>query len=280
MDRPARLGYGMEAIPQGVSLRQHVARLYAKYQHPLLSLSGVLIFFALWEYIGTSGLIDPLFISSPTAILRAAVQMVQQGEIWNDLYVSGTEFSIGFLLAIVVGIPFGILYGWYRTFYYIFDPFVSAFNATPRIALTPLFIIWFGIGLWSKVALVFLGAIFPLVLNTFSGVRTLDETLIRAARSFGASDWQIFRTVGLPGLVPFILSGLRVGLGHALIGIVVGELVAATAGIGYSMAIAGATFQTDKLFVGILIITGFGILFTQALNRIERHFDAWRPQKN
>lgn len=280
MDRPARLTLQSEPAPQPVPLRRHLARLYAKYQHPLLSLTGIVIFFAIWEYVGKSGLINPLFVSSPTAILRAAVEMVRGGEIWNDLYVSGTEFIIGFLLAIAVGIPFGILYGWYRTVYYIFDPFVSAFNATPRIALTPLLIIWFGIGLWSKVALVFLGAIFPLVLNSYSGIRTLDETLLRAARSFGASDWQLFRTVALPGLVPFILAGLRVGLGHALVGIVVGELVAATAGIGYSMAVAGATFQTDKLFVGILIITGFGILLTQALNRIERHFDAWRPQKN
>jgi ABC-type nitrate/sulfonate/bicarbonate transport system permease component len=228
--------------------------------------------------VGTSGLINPLFVSAPSKILRAGIRMIQQGDIWNDLYVSGTEFFIGFALAIVIGIPFGMLLGWYRTVYYIFDPFVSALNATPRIALTPLFIIWFGIGIWSKVALVFLGALFPIVLNTFSGVRTLDELLLRAARSFGANDRQIFRTIVLPGSVPFILSGLRLGLGRALVGIVVGELVAATAGIGYEMAIAGATFQTDKLFVNVLILTMFGVLFTEVLNHVEHRFDAWRPQ--
>ena len=261
-----------------VSFPEQVGRLYLLLQRPILSIGGLVVFFLAWEYVGTSGLVNPLFVSSPSKILKAAIGMFQQGDIWNDLYVSGTEFGIGFALAILVGIPLGMLLGWYRTAYYLLDPFVTAFNATPRIALTPLFIIWFGIGIWSKVALVFLGAIFPIILNTFSGVRTLDELLLRAARSFGANDGQIFRTIVLPGSVPFILSGLRLGLGRALVGIVVGEMVAATAGIGYSMAIAGATFQTDKLFVGVLILTFFGVFFTEALNRLEHRFDAWRPQ--
>ena len=267
-------GASVERVPLG----KRIWRLYVRFQRPILGIGGLLAFFLIWEYVGTSGLINPLFVSAPSKILRAGIRMIQQGDIWNDLYVSGTEFFIGFALAIVIGIPFGMLLGWYRTVYYIFDPFVSALNATPRIALTPLFIIWFGIGIWSKVALVFLGALFPIVLNTFSGVRTLDELLLRAARSFGANDRQIFKTIVLPGSVPFILSGLRLGLGRALVGIVVGELVAATAGIGYEMAIAGATFQTDKLFVNVLILTAFGVLFTEVLNHVEHRFDAWRPQ--
>ncbi len=267
-------GASVERVPLG----KRIWRLYVRFQRPILGIGGLLAFFLIWEYVGTSGLINPLFVSAPSKILRAGIRMIQQGDIWNDLYVSGTEFFIGFALAIVIGIPFGMLLGWYRTVYYIFDPFVRALNATPRIALTPLFIIWFGIGIWSKVALVFLGALFPIVLNTFSGVRTLDELLLRAARSFGANDRQIFKTIVLPGSVPFILSGLRLGLGRALVGIVVGEMVAATAGIGYEMAIAGATFQTDKLFVNVLILTMFGVLFTEVLNHVEHRFDAWRPQ--
>jgi len=261
-----------------VSFTKRILRMYVTFQRPILSISGMVVFFLGWEYIGTSGLVNPLFTSAPSKIFRAAVVMVQQGDIWNDLYVSGTEFAIGFAIAIAIGIPLGMLLGWYKTAYYLLDPFVTAFNATPRIALTPLFIIWFGIGIWSKVALVFLGAVFPIILNTFSGVRTIDELLLRAARSFGAKDRQIFTTIVLPGSVPFILSGLRLGLGRALVGIVVGEMVAATAGIGYSMAVAGATFQTDKLFVGVLILTAFGVMFTEGLNRLEHRFDAWRPQ--
>ncbi len=268
----------IDAISEKASVKKRLVRTYVAFQRPILSVTGIGIFFLIWEYLGTSGLVNPLFISSPSKIFHAAIVMIQQGDIWNDLYVSGTEFVIGFVIAIVIGIPLGMILGWYKTAYYLLDPFVTAFNATPRIALTPLFIIWFGIGIWSKVALVFLGAIFPIILNTFSGVRTIDELLLRAAHSFGANDRKIFKTIVLPGSVPFILSGLRLGLGRALVGIVVGEMVAATAGIGYSMAVAGATFQTDKLFVGVLILTAFGVLFTEGLNRLEHRFDAWRPQ--
>ncbi len=268
-----------ERLPRTKTTWARFGHLVSTNTKLLINATAVLAFFLIWEYVGTSGLINPLFVSSPSAIARSAAEWVAEGSIWNDLYVSGTEFAIGFALAIVVGIPFGILLGWYRTFNYIFEPFVFALNATPRVALVPLLIIWFGIGLWSKVAIVFLGAFFPLVLNAYAAVRTMEETLLRAARSFGANDWKIFRTITLPSSVPFVLAGLRVGLGHALVGIVIGELVAATAGVGYEMAIAGATFQTARLFVGILMITGFGVLMSGAIGYVERRFDAWRPQR-
>jgi NitT/TauT family transport system permease protein len=116
------------------------------------------------------------------------------------------------------------------------------------------------------------------LINTLTGVRNLDESLLRRARSFGASDVQIFRTIALPGSVPFILSGLRLGLGHALIGVVVGELYAATAGVGYLIAVAGNTFQTDKVMVGVIVIASMGVLCTALFKRIEDHFQSWRPQ--
>ena len=268
-----------ESAPQTETLWTQFVHFISARKKILINASSILLFVLVWEYVGTSGLINPLFVSSPSAIAQSAVEWVKDGTLWNDLYVSGTEFAIGFALAIVIGIPFGILLGWYRIFNYIFEPFVFALNSTPRVALVPLLIIWFGIGIWSKVAIVFLGAFFPLVLNAYSAVRTMDDQLLRAARSFGANDWQVFRTITLPSSVPFVLAGLRVGLGHALVGIVIGELVAATAGIGYEMAIAGATFQTARLFVGILMITSAGVLLTWAIGYIERRFDAWRPQR-
>lgn len=252
---------------------------WGQFDRSIYALSGILVFLGIWEFVGSSGLVNPLFTSAPSKIALAGLKMFNSGDIWNDLYVSGQEFFLGFILAILVAIPFGMLLGWYRHFNYIFEPFVSAFNATPRVALTPLLIIWFGIGIWSKVVLVFLGGVFPIMINTQSGVRALDETLLRAARSFGANDRQIFRTIALPGSIPFILSGIRVGLGRALVGIVVGELLGATAGIGYEMSIAGATFQTDRLFFGVFLITAFGVIVTTIVNRIEHRFDAWRPQR-
>ncbi|MBI3076886.1 MAG: ABC transporter permease [Deltaproteobacteria bacterium] len=252
---------------------------YLIHERAILGFSGVILFLLAWEYVGGyKELINPIFMSAPSRILKAGYGLFASGEIWNDLRVSGTEFIVGYVLAAVIGIPFGILAGWYKKFFYITDPFLSSLNATPRVALLPLIIIWVGIGIWSKIVIVFLGALFPILLNTLDGVKTTDERLLKAARSFGADDFQIFRTVVLPATVPFILSGLRLGVGRALVGIVVGELYAATAGIGFLITVAGATFQTDKVFVGILIIAAAGVISFELLNRLERRFDNWRPK--
>jgi ABC-type nitrate/sulfonate/bicarbonate transport system permease component len=161
----------------------------------------------------------------------------------------------------------------------VLDPFVSALYATPRIALLPLVMIWFGIGLASKIAIIFLGAVFPILVNTITGVRTIGADFIKVARSFGASDRQLFFTVALPSSVPLLLAGLRLGLGHALIGIVVGEMYGATAGIGFLISVSGARFQTDRVMVGIIIIALAGVLMTSLLRAIERRFERWRPNE-
>lgn len=161
---------------------------------------------------------------------------------------------------------------------YLFDPFVNAMNATPRVALLPLVIIWLGIGILSKLGIIFLGAVFPMLINARDGVKTTPLNLINAAKSFGATEWQIFKSVIFPSTVPFLLTGLRIAVGRALVGVLVGELYAATAGVGFMITVAGATFQTDKVFVGILIFAIAGIVLTDILDRIEHRFDKWRPQ--
>ena len=167
--------------------------------------------------------------------------------------------------------------GWYGRINAVLDPFVSALYATPRIALLPLIMIWFGIGLMSKVAIVFLGAIFPILVNTITGMRTLNADFIKVARSFGATDRQLFLTVALPSSIPMLLTGLRLGLGHALVGIVVGEMYGATHGLGYLIATSGARFQTDKVMVGIILIASAGVAMTELLRLIERRYEGWRP---
>jgi ABC-type nitrate/sulfonate/bicarbonate transport system permease component len=255
------------------------ARTFKKYDNWILGGTAVILFLALWEWAGTSGAINPLFTSSPSRVVNAFVNLSREGELGHDVVVSGLEFTYGFGLAIIVGIPFGILMGWYRTFNAVLEPFVNFFYATPRVALLPLMIIWLGIGINSKIAIVYLGAIFAILINTITGMHALDEQLIKAARSFGASDMQIFKTIAMPGSVPFILGGIRLGLGHALVGVVVGELYAATAGVGYLIAVAGNTFQTDKVFVGVVIIAAAGMFITAVFKRVEDHFESWRPQR-
>ena len=254
-------------------------KFYLNQERKILGGVSVFIFLAIWELCGnTFQLINPMFMSAPSLIVKAAWQMFASGEIWNDLYISGIEFVWGYVLSIVVAIPFGIAIGWYKKFAYVCDPFVNAMNATPRVALLPLVIIWLGIGILSKVGIIFLGAVFPLLINTRDGVKTTPANLLTAARSFGASEWQIFKSVVLPSTVPFILTGLRLAVGRALIGVMVGELYAATAGIGFMITVAGATFQTDKVFVGVLIFAICGMLLTDVIDRYEARFDKWRPK--
>jgi ABC-type nitrate/sulfonate/bicarbonate transport system permease component len=248
-------------------------------ENVLLGGAAVLVFLAFWEAAVAFGLVNPLFTSAPSRILRTGYQMFADGSILYDLQVSGLEFAVGYGLAVLVGVPLGILMGWYRRLDAVLDPFVSALYATPRIALLPLVMIWFGIGLASKIAIIFLGAVFPILVNTITGVRTIGADFIKVARSFGASDRQLFFTVALPSSVPLLLAGLRLGLGHALIGIVVGEMYGATAGIGFLISVSGARFQTDRVMVGIIIIALAGVLMTSLLRAIERRFERWRPNE-
>ena len=254
-------------------------KFYLNNEKKLLGTAGVVTFLAIWELVGNVlQIINPMFMSAPSLILKAAIDMFSSGEIYNDLYVSGTELFWGFFLSALVAIPFGILVGWYKRMSYIFDPFINAMNATPRVALLPLVIIWLGIGILSKVGIIFLGAVFPILINVRDGVKTTPFNLLTAARSFGASEWTLFKTVVLPSTIPFILTGLRLGLGRAIVGVMVGELYAATAGIGFMITVAGATFQTDKVFVGVLIFALTGMLGMEMLTRVERRFDKWRPK--
>jgi ABC-type nitrate/sulfonate/bicarbonate transport system permease component len=254
-------------------------KFYLNHEKKILGSASVITFLVLWELVGnTFQLINPMFMSAPSLVFSAAVQLFGSGEIYNDLYVSGIELFWGYFLSALVAIPFGIMVGWYKKMSYIFDPFINAMNATPRVALLPLVIIWLGIGILSKVGIIFLGAVFPIMINTRDGVKTTPYNLLTAARSFGASEWVLFKSVVLPSTIPFILSGLRLGLGRAIVGVMVGELYAATAGIGFMITVAGATFQTDKVFVGVLIFALTGMIGMELLTRVEGRFSKWRPK--
>jgi NitT/TauT family transport system permease protein len=262
-----------------VAEASRIYKIYLANEKKILGTIAVAIFLIAWELVGNVfQWINPMFMSAPSLIFKAGYEMFRTGEIYHDLYVSGVEFLGGYFLAAVVGIPFGIMTGWYKRMSYIFDPFVNALNATPRVALLPLVIIWLGIGILSKVGIIFLGAVFSILINTRDGVKTTPVNLLNAARSFGASEWMVFKTVVVPSTIPFILTGLRLAVGRALVGVLVGELYAATAGIGFMITVAGATFQTDKVFVGVGIFALSGMIGMELFTKVERRFDKWRPQ--
>lgn len=264
------------ASPARRAVRPRDERVESGRERTVLGVVAVVVLLGAWELVAALHVKPKILLPGPVDVVRAFQNIFSTSTIWQDLRVSGEELLYGYILAAVVGIVLGVLIGWYRRIGYLLDPIVNFMYAVPRVALTPLLIIWLGIGLTSKIALVFLIAVFPVLINTSSGVRSLDGQMLRAARCFGASDVQIFRTVALPSSVPFILSGLRLAIGQALIGVFVAELVGAQFGVGQMMNTAGEQFQTDIVFAGLLMFAVTGVVLTALLRRAEQHFAAWR----
>jgi ABC-type nitrate/sulfonate/bicarbonate transport system permease component len=260
--------------PQPASFR----RLDRGHERFIIGGTALVSMLLIWELSARTGLVDPLLISSPTAVARAGYTLFANGDIRNDLAVSAAEFLIGYGLAAAIGIPLGIATGWYRRLSYLLGPFIDTLNAVPRVTLLPLIVIWFGIGIWSKVVVVFLGAVIPIAISAHSGVKTNEARYLNVARSFGASELKILSSIILPGTVPFIFTGLKYGSGRALLGVVAGELYAATAGVGFMIGNAGNNLRTDVLFFGVLLFTVAGIASVAALDWFERQFETWRPK--
>jgi ABC-type nitrate/sulfonate/bicarbonate transport system permease component len=253
---------------------------YQKHDSMIVGTISVIVVLAIWEGVWSyTNWISPLFFSGPSAIAKQFWYGLNEGTLLSDLAFSGKNFAIGFALALVAGVVLGVIVGWYRVARMVLDPFLNALYATPRLAMMPLIIIWFGIGYESKVFIVFLSAFFPILVNTVGGIRTLDRDLLRAARAFCASDWQIFKTLAIPASVPFILTGVRQGVALGLIGVVVGEMLGGSEGIGFMVTYGGQTFQTDTVFVGVVIIAFSGIVLTSIAERLERRFSRWRPER-
>lgn len=248
-----------------------------EHERVILGLAGFVGFLALWQVASRLQLINPLFFSSPIDIGRAAVQEVQVPRFWEDFRTSGFEFITGYLIAVFLAIPLGLAAGWYQRLSYMLDPWLNFMNALPRVALLPLIVLWFGLGVESKVTVVFLGAFFSVIIPTVEGVRTVDRGFLDVARSFGASQRRIFTSVVAPSTVPFIVAGLRLGIGRALIGVVVGELYAATGGLGVMITRASQNLQADRMLFGVLIFTVAGIIGVEGVRIIERRFQRWRP---
>ena len=249
-----------------------------KIVNTLLGGGVIVLFLIVWEMIFRLKLVNPLFISAPTRVLTAFVALCKDGTLLNHLTVSGTEYLLGFGAAIIIGFPLGILLGWFKLANASFGPLVSAMQTTPRVALMPLFIIWFGLGITSKVVVVLLSAIFPLIVNLQVAMSTIDGDLVRVARSYGATRWQIFRSVALPTSVPFLITGLRLAAGRGLLGVIIAEVFGGSEGIGYMIQYAGSTFQTDKVFAGVLIVALTGITLDFSLERLGKHFGKWRGE--
>jgi len=241
-------------------------------------LIGLVVVGGAWELAARLRLIRPILLSSPSAIFESAIREFSAGRIWTDILVSFAEYGAGLLLALGIGVIIGVVAGWSDRAGAIINPWLTALYVTPIVALVPVFILWFGIGIQMKIFVVFLLALFPIAINTLAGVRAAEHRFIRVARSFGASEWRLLTTVVFPGTVPFIFTGVRQASGRALVGVVVAELIASNQGLGFMITLAGSTFNTPKVMLGILILALFGVFVGGVLQRIEQRFEGWRPE--
>lgn len=243
----------------------------------LLAAGSVVAVLVAWELAVLVGFFNPLYASSPSRIASAAILLFGEPIFQNHVRVSAMEFGVGFGVAAVLGIGLGLLAGWNRRVGYTFEPIMTALYVTPRMALLPVLVLWFGFGEQTTTIIVFLGAFFVLFLYAMAGAKTVDALLIRAAMTFSASRSQIFRTIVLPSTVPSIITGLRLGVGRALIGVVIAEIYAAAAGLGYYIHITGSTLQIDRMFVALAMISFAGLGANLFFSALERRYSAWRP---
>jgi NitT/TauT family transport system permease protein len=259
-----------------------LVNFYSEREHYLLGWGFILILMLAWETLPRLVALPrglTLFFTTPTRVVEAFYHLIVENKIQHHLYVSSIEFLFGLALAIAVGLPLGLIAGRSKIIDAMVDPYVTVLNATPRLIFLPLFILWFGIGMWSKVVIVFIGAVFPLLINTQEGVKNVDQVLVNVVRSFGANEWQVMKTVVLPNSVPYIVAGLRLAIGRAVLGVVVGEFFGASEGLGYMIASAATNYKVDVVFVGVAIFMGLSLALTLWVKKLETHLSRWRPEE-
>jgi NitT/TauT family transport system permease protein len=237
-----------------------------------MSLVGGLV---LWELVSRLFVTNPLFLAAPSQIFAALVQLAKSGQLGHDIWVSSVEFFLGYCIAALIGIALGLTMASSDRAKQALQPWVSGLYATPTIALGPLFILWMGIGIWSKVVVVVLLVLFPVAINTEAGLRTTSERLIETLRCFGATRRQIFFKLSLPSAMPFILAGLKLGIGRGLIGVVVAELFGSRAGLGQLISQSADSFNMPNLFVGVVILAVAGIVGIAGFTWLERRLVPW-----
>ena len=244
-----------------------------------ISTAAIVVGVILWQLIGQFLVGNSLFLATPLQTIRGIGSMWSSGTLQKDLLVSGEEFILGFLLGSALGIAIGTVIAKNRVAKRILSPYISGFYATPIIALAPILILWFGLGISSKIIVVISLVIFPQIISTEAGIRTTDETLQDVARSYGASTLQVFEKVEIWWSLPYVLAGLRLGVGRALIGVVVGELFGANAGLGFAINNAQSEFNMPQLFAGVAIFAIAGIVFTYLLTVLERILAPWATNR-
>jgi NitT/TauT family transport system permease protein len=237
-------------------------------------LAAVLL--SLWQWCATTGFLDRFFFSRPSDIAWRVWMLFRNGTVWSDLATTLLEASLSFGIGVLSGVVSGFLLARHRWAAGLFDPFLRVANALPRVVLAPIFLLWFGLGIWSKVALGVTVVFFIVFYNTYQGVREVDPVLLHNARILGATERQLVRHVLIPSALTWIFSSLHVSIGLAIISVVIGEYLGSSRGIGYMIAQAEGVFDTTGVFAGLTILSAVVLLVSAGVNRLERWLLRWK----
>ncbi len=239
---------------------------------------SLLIIFVLWEWYGRTT--NPILFTYPTAIAQSAIEMIADHTLLIALTQSMSVFAIGLVLGTVLGVVLGLVTGRVKVMAALLDIPITALYVTPIVALVPILVLWFGFGMLAKIVIVMLFAIFPVLINTMRGVREIDPRLVEVARSFCSTEYRQWIDLVLPSALPFIMTGIRLAIGRALIAVVVAEFYTAVSGLGYLIVANAHSFQTARVFVPVVVLMVIGVISTLVLEIIEAYILPWRHRHN
>jgi ABC-type nitrate/sulfonate/bicarbonate transport system permease component len=245
----------------------------------LLKLGSIIAGLVLWHVLAVYVVNDSTFLVSPLVVVNTAYDMLfVTGELYPHLFASGWIFFYGFALAILAGVPLGFVMALSPAVRDYVNPWMTTLYSTPRIAFAPILLLWFGIGGGAKVAIVFLGCLFPILINSFYGMRVVNRDYVELARSFRLKPWALFVKILLPAAMPFVLAGIRLSIGRGLTSVAIAEWFGATEGLGYLVFFAGQTLNIPTLFVGVAAFAVLGILGFEIIRRVEAFATPWRKE--
>lgn len=265
------------AVPKAAGRVPPLSRLFAN--RSVRAGLGLAAFFGFWQIVCGLGLVDGFLLPSPIAVAQALWELAVDGSLWIHLAASLQRVAVGFFLACIVGLALGLVCGWWRPVSDFVRPVIEALRPIPPLAWIPITILWFGLGDAASYFLVFLGAVFPAFVATYTAVRGLDRNQMNAALCLGARPWQLFWDVLIPASLPIILPGLRIALGVGWMCVVTAELIAAQTGLGYLIQQSRMLFQINNVVAGMVTIGLVGFAMSVILERIERRVNAWAPSE-
>jgi len=240
----------------------------------IISLFSVVVFLIIWEIVGR--MTNPVLFAPPSAIVLSYPELILSGELPRGLTITLSAMISGYVIASVFGIIAGLLWGRSAILQDVVEPYINALYALPRVAVVPLVIIWIGIGFWGRIFIIFYGTVFDTMINTYTGVRYTDQTLLEVGKSFGANEKQLFRHIIIPYSLPYIMAGLRLGIGRALVGVIVAEMFLQMTGMGGIILILGEKHRIAGVLAVVIILSMLGIFFTGLVKRAEHMVAPWK----